>query len=307
MNWLKLLQKIGIFICDMNDLFSFYRSKQLKPVWEFGANALIWRIFFTSSNKIVGETRDQEGRSTEYFCIDASTGEPLWKDVRFEEPWWIGVEAVHENWLILHGFVRPDMPQHLGIRVVDIDSGKLVWKNEDITFWFVQDEKLFAHKYLFEKRIGYEIDIRTGTIISEHDSDLDVLQEKRSKNLQQETDDQQGVIFPELYHESVADEKIRELIQKITDAKAIEDRTEYMIYRDVLVLSYYRQEQKKSESMLMDNVLSIYDLSSGKTVHNETIVESVKLPSPDTFFVKNDLLYFIKNRTILTAMRPWIR
>jgi hypothetical protein len=291
----------------MNDLFSFFRSKQLKPVWEFSTDALIWRIFFTSNNKIVGETRDQESRSTEYFCIDASSGKTLWKNIGFEEPWWIGVESVHENRLILHGFARPDMPQHLGIRVVDIDSGKLVWKNDDITFWFVQDEKLFAHKYLFEKRIGYEIDIRTGTILSEHDSDLDVLEEKRSKNLRQETDDQQGVIFPEQYHESIADEKIRDLIRKITDAKAIEDRTEYMIYRDVLVLSYYRQEQKKSESMLMDNVLSIYDLSSGKTVHNETIIESVKLPSPDTFFVKNDLLYFIKDRTILTAMRPWIR
>jgi hypothetical protein len=289
----------------MTAIFSLFNAKQMKPEWNFNAGALIWRIFFTSANRIIGETRDHDSKSTSFFCVDASSGKPLWNDIGFDEPWWIGVEAVHDRWMILHGFVRPDMPEHRGVRVIEIESGKLLWRNEDLSFWFAENEKLYAHKYLFDTRIGYEIDIKTGTILNEYDGDIDVLQEVRRKASQQEIDNQRDVMFPEVFDDGETDSAIKAIIQQITDGKAIEGWIEYIIFQDILIVSQYRHQQGQAESSLLNNLLSVYDMVNHKILFQDIIVQDVKVPSPDTFFVKNKLLYFIKHQTILTALRPW--
>ena len=289
----------------MASIIPFFKEKQLKPAWIFDAGTLIWRIFFTSNNLIIGETRNQEAKSTGFFCVYMQSGKSLWKNISFDEPWWIGIEAVHERWMILHGFVRPDMPEHRGIRVVDIESGKLLWRNDSLSFWFVDNAKLYAHKYLFEKHIGCELDINTGTIITEQSDNLDLMQELRQKVVQKEFERQQNVIFPELFDENETDSVIKTIVQGMTEGKALEGWIEYFSRSDVLIVSHYRHTQNKSESSLLNNILSVYDLKSEKMLYNEVIAEDVKTPSPDSFFIKNDLLFFIKHQTMLTALQVW--
>jgi hypothetical protein len=289
----------------MASLIPLFRKKQLKPAWNFDASALIWRIFFTSNNLIIGETRNQEAKSTGFFCIDIHSGKPLWKDIGFDEPWWIGIEAVHKSWMILHGFVRPDIPEHRGIRVIDIESGKLLWRNDNLSFWFIDDEKLYAHKYLFEKHIGCELDIRTGEILKEHSDDLDLLQELRQKVSQKESECQQDVLFPEVFDENETESIVKIAVQRITENKALKDWIEYLSHRGIIIVSQYRQLQSQSESSLLNNILSVYDLKNENTLYSEVIAKSVKTPSPDSFFIKGDLLFFIKHQTMLTAFQVW--
>ncbi|MGD1046204.1 MAG: DUF4905 domain-containing protein [Bacteroidota bacterium] len=289
----------------MASIIPFFKEKQLKPAWNFDAGTLIWRIFFTSNNLIIGETRNQEAKSTGFFCVDIHTGKPLWKNISFDEPWWIGIEAVHERWMILHGFVRPDMPEHRGIRVIDVESGKLLWRNDTLSFWFVDDEILYAHKYLFEKHIGCELDIKTGTILNEYSDNLNLVQELRQKVLQKESGRRQDVVFPELFDENETDSVVRITVQRITEGKALEGWIEYLSSSDRLIVSQYRQAQNKSESSLLNNILSVYELKNEKMLYNEIIAKDVKTPSPDSFFIKDDLLFFINHQTMLTAIRIW--
>ncbi|MGD0036974.1 MAG: DUF4905 domain-containing protein [Bacteroidota bacterium] len=289
----------------MASIIPLFKEKQLKPVWNFDAGTLIWRIFFTSNNLIIGETRNQETKSTRFFCVNVYSGKPLWQNIGFDEPWWIGIEAVQEKWMILHGFVRPDMPEHRGIRLIDIESGKLLWRNDNLSFWFIDNEKLYAHKYLFEKHIACELDIKTGTILNELSGNLDLMQELRQKVLLKESERQQDAIFPELFVENEADSIIKLAVQRITEGKALEDWIEYLLRSGILIVSQYRQTQNKSESSLLNNILSVYDLKSEKMLSNEIIAQSVKTPSPDSFFVKGNLLLFIKHQTTLIALQPW--
>lgn len=289
----------------MASIIPLFKEKMLKPIWSFDAGALIWRIFFTSNNLIIGETRNQETKTTNFFCLDIYTGKPLWKNIGFDEPWWIGIEAVHKKLMILHGFVRPDMPEHRGIRVIDIESSKLLWRNDDLSFWFINDEKLYAHKYLFEKHIGCELDIKTGTIVNEYSDNLDVLQKLRHKVLQKESEHQQDVTFPVLFDEHETESAIRTVIQRITEGKALEDWIEYLAYRGILIVSHYCYTQNKTETSLLNNILSVYDLQSGQKLYSEIIADKLNTPSPDSFFVKDDLLFFIKHKTILTTLNPW--
>jgi hypothetical protein len=289
----------------MAAIFSLFTEKKIKPEWEFDAGELIWRIFFAPVDRIAGEVRDQDNKATTYFCIDAKTGKALWKNIGFDESWWIGVEAIYDKWMILHGFVRPDMPEHHGIRVIEIETGRSLWRNEDVSFWFTYGEKLFAHKYIFEKRIGYEIDIQSGNVLQEYDKDFDILQGYRQKASQQAADYNEGVIYPETFDDSDEDQTINSAVNKIISGNAIQDWTEYLFYRDVVVVSYYCKSAGDSEKKLLDQVLTIYGIKNDKIIHSETIVKGVQSPSSDTFFIKNDLLYFIKHKKILTALSPW--
>jgi hypothetical protein len=289
----------------MAALIPLFKEKQLKPSWNYDAGTLIWRIYITSNNFIVGETRNQETKSTSYFCIDSSSGNPLWQNMSFEEPWWIGIEAVHEQWMILHGFVRPDMPGHRGIRIIDLESGKLLWRNDDLTFWFIDDQKLYAHKYLFEKHIACVLDIHTGAIIHERSDNLDLIRELRQKVLRKESERQQDVLFPHFYDEKEATGVLRKYIQRIKERNAVEGWIEFLSLRDILILSQYRQMKDRSESPTLDNILSVFDLKNEKILFTEIIAERVTTPSPGTFFVKDDVLFFIKHQTMLIALQPW--
>jgi len=289
----------------MASIIPLFKEKKLKPAWIFDAGTLIWRIYFTSNNLIVGETRNQETISTSFFCLDIISGKPLWQNIGFDEPWWIGIEAVHKGWMILHGFVRPDMPEHRGIRVIDIESGELLWRNDTLSFWFIDNEKLYAHKYIFEKHICSELDIKTGTIIHEQSDNLDLMQELRQQVLQKESERRQDVIFPEVYDENEADSGIKTVVKKNTENRAVEGWIEVLSHRDLLIVSHYRQVRNQTESPLLNNILTVYNLKKDKELYKEMIAEGVKAPSPDTFFVKDNLLFFIKHKTTFIALQPW--
>ena len=289
----------------MASIIPLFKENQLKPVWNFDAGTLIWRIFFTSNNLIVGETRNQETKSTSFFCIDINSGKPLWQNIGFDEQWWIGIEAVYKGWMILHGFIRPDMPEHRGIRVIDIELGKLLWRNDTLSFWFIDNEKLYAHKYIFDKHIGCELDIRTGTILIEQSGSLETMQELRQNALKNESERQQDVIFPEVYDGNETELTLRTIIKQITDNKAVEGWVEYLSHQGILIVSHYRQVQNQTESSLLNNILSVVDLKSEKMLYKEIIAEGVKTPSPDSFFIKDNLLFFIKHQVSLIALQPW--
>jgi hypothetical protein len=289
----------------MVSLIPLFKEKQQKPAWIFDAGTLIWRIYFTSNNLIVGETRNQETKSTSFFCVDIRTGTSLWNNMSFDEPWWIGIEAVHKKWMILHGFVRPDIPEHRGIRVVDIESGKLLWKNDDLSFWFIDNEKLYAHKYLFERHIACELDINTGMIVQEYSGNLDTFQTLRERVMQDEAGRQSDVIFPDLFDEKDAEPVLRTVVQQMTEGRALEGWIEYLSLHGILILSHYRQTKNQSDASLLNNILSVYDLKAEKTLYSEIIAREVKAPSPDSFFVKDNLVLFVNHQTMLTALQPW--
>ncbi len=288
----------------MAGFFPLFRSKQLKPIWEFSTGVLIWRIFISSQNTIVGETRNQEAKSASFFCVDARTGKSLWKGIEFDEPWWIGIETVYDKWIILHRFARPDMPQHRGIHIVELATGKILWRNDELIYWFTHNQNLYAYKYIFEKRLDYEIDINTGTVLNEFAENLDSLHELQRQILQKESEGMQRTIFPKLYSQRQADSEVDIIIRQITGGNALEGWIEYLLRSNILLVSYY-QKENSSTSATLENIFAVYDTEQREKRFNEIIVKGVQVPSPDTFFVKDKFVYFIKNQNILTALQLW--
>jgi hypothetical protein len=288
----------------MAALSALFRKNSMKPDWEFQSSGIIWRILLSSQNLFVGETRNQETKSTSFFCVDTCTGKPLWEGIKFDEPWWIGIEAVYDKWIILHKFTRPDMPKHRGIYIVELATGKLVWKNDELTYWFTNGQKLYAYKYIFEKRLGFEIDIVAGTILKEYTDDLDLLHELRKKVLQKESECPQDMIFPQMFSRESVNSEVNTIIQEITRKQVIEGWIEYFQRNSILIVSYYRKNDPSSITTL-ENVLTIYDTEHKEIKFNEIIAKGMQVPSPDTFFARDEYLYFIKDKNKFTALKLW--
>ena len=95
----------------------------------------------TSTGKLIIEERDIENKEVFFNCIDISTGERIFSDFQLDEKFWVGIEAIDEDVIYFHKFMKPDMPGHQGIIAFDINSESILWENSEYSFLFVVDKK----------------------------------------------------------------------------------------------------------------------------------------------------------------------
>jgi hypothetical protein len=88
-------------------LFGFLKDQRLGATWTYKVDGVIWRVIPAESGKIVGEVRNVAKKTASFFCLNQMTGEVFWEDLKFDERWWIGIETIHEDIILLHGFSTP--------------------------------------------------------------------------------------------------------------------------------------------------------------------------------------------------------
>jgi hypothetical protein len=284
-------------------MLSFLKSDRLSPEWRYSASGIIWRMVLAEHGTLVGECRDPETKIASFFCLDMASGKVLWKDLRLDEAWWVGIEAVQKNVVILHLFAKPDMPEHRGIRAFDVASGLQLWQNDDVAYWFGNGDRVIAYRDFFERRVGYEIDLQSGRLINTYEGTLDELHELRRHTAEDQTLPE--VRLPEIFVED-SEPALAALVRKETKGKEISGRVEYVCHRDVLVFNFHlRMGDRMGESPKLENNLVVYRLTDKKRVFAEVIGRDLTAYVPDSFFAKDRLLFFVQDRKILTALRLW--
>jgi hypothetical protein len=284
----------------MADLPSLFHAEKLKNKWTFNAGNIIWRLLFNSVNMIIGEVRNESDKSVSFFCIDAYTGKPYWRDMHLDELWWIGVEAVNMNYAVFHGYTSPYMPEHKGIYAVSVASGKLMWKNEDLTYWFMDDKNIYAQRYLFEKRIGYRLESLTGKILEEYSGNLNAVYKEYENSNDDDKSGKADIGLPLLYVPGcVEKEEILKEVGKIAAGKG----AEYYFSKDRLVVSYYREE--KESGKLFENVISVADTFGSSLLYEDVVARGLSAPGRDSFLIRESFLYYVKDHKKLTAIKLW--
>jgi hypothetical protein len=282
-------------------LFSFFRQQQ-KPAWTYTAGGAIWRILFSSSGHIVGESREHEQRRASFFCLQEATGEPLWTELTLEEPWWVGIEAVQKDTVLFHGFAKPDMPEHLGIIAFDVERGTAQWRNDELTFWFCYRDHVYAHRQQFEKRLGYKLVLSTGAIEEEFGDAFDELHALRQLAIQEEQHPE--FQFPEVIDRE-ADSRLADVVREVTKGVGVQGNIEALRHDPYVLLNYFTpaKQTRAGEPARFQNRLHVVDLERGSEVFSDVITSSAQAPSPDSFFVKEDVVFFVKDDTTLTALK----
>jgi hypothetical protein len=284
-------------------MFSFLKSDRLFPAWTYSAGSIIWRMVLGDHGTLVGECRDPENKVASFFCIDLSTGKALWKDLRLDEQWWVGIEAVQKNVVILHAFAKPDMPEHKGIRSFDTVSGVQLWHNDDVAYWFGHEDRVIAYRDFFERRVGYELDLQSGVLLKTHDGSLEELHQLRRKAAEEQSVPE--VTLPEVFVEEEVDPALVALVRKETKGKELSGRVEYVRQNDILLFNFHVQSRHRSLDPNLENNLVVYRLPNNKRIFADVIGRNLTGYVPDSFFVRRPFVLFVKDQRTLKALQLW--
>lgn len=283
-------------------ILSLFRSKKLGPAWHYSAEGVLWRILFSTTGKIVGEVRKEEEKQASFFCLDERTGSVLWEGLQIEEPWWVGIDALHFDTAFLHEFEKPDLPEHKKIRAVDLGTGRELWRNDDLTFWFAFQNRVYAYKNRFDRRAGYVLDASSGELLESHEEGVESLSSVRS--LVQHEGEQEGFRFPHVYDGASEEPQVNSLIRAATKNRSVSGNIEYLKAGEYLLMNYYTPGRLSVPDMpLLENRLHVFEYPAGKPVFSDVLADNATAPTPDSFFVKDNILFFVKDRHLLTAIR----
>jgi len=217
------------------------------------------------------------------------------------EPWWVGIEAVHQDVVLVHGFEQPDMPGHRGIEAWKLETGEELWRNEETTFWFCYGERVYSYRTLFERRVGYALELRSGTVVETFENGIEELFPVRKLAVEEAGDDQ--LQFPEPVQADRLSGGLQSFLEREVGNKEVVGGTEYLAAGPYLIMNYHvRSRNSTPESLKLDNHLAIIDTKEGVRLFADVVSRESSAPVPDSFFVRAGFLYFIKDQRTLSAL-----
>lgn len=273
----------------------------LELAWSFDAGGIVWRLVPSATGQILGEERRNEGKRASFFCLDEASGTTLWRDREFDEPWWIGIEAVAGGIAILHTYEKPDMPQHREMIAIDLRSGREIWREADAAFWFLSGTSVYGVRQQLGPRTVSELDLKSGKRIRSLDEGLPEL-----GDLRKNADDsiQTGDISLPCPHVEGSDPDVDRILGRSILRTQGTTGVESLRLNDYLLVSFFIPtaggEARQPEFV---NRFRVIDLRNGRTLHDEVLAGAVPAPVPDTFYVRKGVVVSVRDLTSVRAHR----
>jgi hypothetical protein len=273
------------------------RGRKLRPSYQFTTHGVLWRLVPSRGGIAAGEDRDQSSKRVTFFSIDLVTGHVFWRDRSSEEPWWVGIEAVHDGVVLLHGYRTPDMPEHRGLEAVDARTGETLWRNGELAFFLARGEQVYAVRETFESRIFLSLSLKDGSAAGE-------VPPEEIQRLRRQTRDEEGeagIRFPRIASRSETEEPgIAGHIRKATRGSGTLHLVEYLEAGRAAAIGYYQREARGAPHLVQQ--LVVMNARTGAVVYREKLSAHAALALPERFFLFQNFLFFIKESTTLTAL-----
>ena len=253
----------------------------------------IWRIIPTETGKLIIEEREKDNKQVYFNCLEIESGKKIFKNFQLEEKFWIGIEAVYNDVIYFHKFVKPDMPQHVGIIALDLGGKKILWENFNNSFLFIWKERVYCFQQMFEGRKYLSLDYKTGKLLEDFGDAAGKISSVK-KELD-ESDAYAGYLFPESYNSNMTmPANIKEIFKKLKNDFTFSGNIEYVQKNELLLFNFHIENSEGN----LSNWFKVLDLSSGKYILEETLIKETRSFAPDSFFIKDDLLFLLfgKNR-----------
>jgi len=272
----------------------------IKRIYSFSNNRQIWRLIPTATEKLIIEERDTESKEVFFNCLEISSGVKIFSELQLEEKFWVGIEAVNNDIIYFHKFVKPDMPSHQGIIAFDIETKNILWENPDFSFLFIDDDKIYCYKSLFEGRNYFTIDCNSGELIEELGGDASKINRLRDASLNKKS--YEDYIFPKTYYsDDLLPESITKTFNELKTEKVIAGNIEYAVYNEVLFFNFHVVLDNGS----LRNILKAFDLNNREQRMEELLISETKAFVPDSFFLRQNLMFLLqeKNRLVVYELK----
>ncbi len=267
----------------------------MKKYFKHNNKKQIWRILISETDKLVLEERDMKTKEVFFSCYDLSTKEKIFSNFQFDEKSWIGIEALENDIIIFHLYMKPDMPQHKGFFTYDIKQKKILWKNETLTYFFSDNEKIVAFQQQFEGRNYVEIDLQTGDVIRNLGEDYTNV--NLMKQQAQEKKSYAGYLFPEVFN-PLNDEPQFDSIRNTVSRFAFSGQVEYFQNGDFLFFTFHEKKDEK-----FNQHFYICSISDGSLFFSDVLNKNIHNYAVDSFFLYKKFLFLIKEKQIIQIFK----
>jgi hypothetical protein len=261
---------------------------KLKKKYSHNNKRQIFRLIPTDTGKIIIEERDTEKKQAYFNCLNIDSGKKIFKHLQLDEKFWLGIESIYNDVIFFHKFVKPDLPQHNGIIAYDINNKQTIWEDKNRTFLFVKDEKIYAFQQRFEDREFVTLNYLTGEVIEELGSDADAINILREDAINSE--DFSSYHFPVLFDSNlVGKRRENEILSKLGEEYVITGGIEYVLMDELLLFNFHTVNPDNT----LKNIFRAIDLSGEKNILEVRLNSRTNAFAPDSFFVKDDLLFLL--------------
>ena len=267
---------------------------KLKKLYKHDNKKQIWRILPTTNKKVIIEERDSKTKEVFFSCLDIESGKKIFKDFQLEEKNWIGIESIYKDVIFFHTYGKPDMPAHKSIIAFDILSQSILWQNDSYVFSFVYEEKVYCYQQRFESRVFFALDYLTGNVLEDFGNDASTI-----NKLKEESDAkfwEQNYLFPEYFNRNNSAEiDYQKYLKQILTEKVIKGEISYLNYEGILLFNYHEVAKNNTYT----NIFTVVDLIKNKILFEETLDKNLVNLMPESFFVKDNFLFLIVDKTKL--------
>jgi hypothetical protein len=270
---------------------------KMRPAWRYEPGGIIWRVLPAGGDLLLGEARATPTKEVSFFCTDLTSGEPLWDRREFGFGWWTGIEAVVEGVALIHGFASPDMPQHRGLVAVDVRSGREIWSRPDARFLGTSGGLLVVETGAGDLGLRLDLDLRTGYVRRSRPSagappraELDDPMERNAARYPRPMNDPAG-----------ADAAVAALVGDHCPSSDLAAPPEVLEAGGVIVFSYH--EHAGAGVRVSRNVLKVLDAHTRRVLFEEVLDAEVGSPAPESFFLLDARIIYVRERRVLTALR----
>jgi hypothetical protein len=276
-------------------LFRQHPSKKRRPLWQYDAQSLLWRIKPDNAGHILGEARDPVERTTSFFCLREDNGLPLWSGKKLDDDWWVGIEDAADGLVFFHGYGKADMPMHLGIVACNILTGEEQWREPGLSFLLYYRHAVYAAAQRFDALVFNKLDAASGERLDDYGDDASEIHRIRAT-----VNDEafaEGYAWPEPFSESHAQRP--EWIQRcggLINADRLRGNLDVLDRGKVFFLAWHESTQHGD----LAQYFAACD-ENGDAFFHDTILDHATAPGMDSFFVKDTVLFYVRNRAILTA------
>lgn len=236
--------------------------------WHYDFDGLIWSIKVDHYQPgIALEIRNKDRKEVSFFSLDPITLAVMPIIMDSAEKWLWGIETITRSTIILHGFVSESSPQHNYLIAFDSKNGQKLWENYHDTFYDESDEGIVVYNSKIEPRNLRLINPVNGQQIKNTIDETHFPKQKKST-----------LTFPELIH------------NKETVPTYLPDNSqiiEQITFNDFQIYTYNIESKQY-----------ICIINEKKNIKEVNIIsENNPTTSSDSFFIYNNQLIFIKNKS----------
>ncbi|HMN17759.1 MAG TPA: DUF4905 domain-containing protein [Ignavibacteriaceae bacterium] len=267
---------------------------KLKKLYKHDNKRQIWRILPTTENRVVLEERDPVSKEVFFCCFDIESGKKIFNQWQLDEKNWCGIESIYKDIIYFHLYGKPDMPDHKSIIAFDIKTQNIIWSNDSFRFSSVYDDKIYCFRQGFESSTYYSLDYLSGDIIDDLGTDVSTI-----KLIKEKADEEfwkQNYIFPSYFNRN--DDTLEDYEKYFRDfisSRVIKGEISFIEFNELLLYSLH----EVNKNNLLSNIFYAYDRLRNKIVLEETLDKNLTNLIPESFFVKDNFLFLIIDKTKL--------